>query len=269
MLTLRQEVVVDEDLENITYKDEEEEEEKTLNNVWDEEEGAILDYDDDDNDENDQFKSIHNAHQYLKHKDFLKDKHCIIQINNTDDLCFAPALVVARAYIHKKDQNAVYKWETIQKSDKSHLLQTKIAKELMTQAGLASHEGSCSFYQWEKLQTVLLPNYQIKISSSEQFKDLIFRGHLCFMQPVGSEEIEEEEDVFETNEEGVNDANTCLVDDETGITNKCPINQKIEQLFMNFTVVIGMVAPTFFGGQTNAVKLYTMKMEHMEKRSIT
>uniref|UniRef100_A0A915KCM2 Uncharacterized protein n=1 Tax=Romanomermis culicivorax TaxID=13658 RepID=A0A915KCM2_ROMCU len=45
---------------------------------------------------------IHNAHQYLKHNDFLKDKCCIIQINNTDDLRSARALVVARAYIHKK-----------------------------------------------------------------------------------------------------------------------------------------------------------------------
>uniref|UniRef100_A0A915IYS7 Uncharacterized protein n=1 Tax=Romanomermis culicivorax TaxID=13658 RepID=A0A915IYS7_ROMCU len=34
---------------------------------------------------------IHNAHQYLKHKDFLKDKQCIIQIHNDDNLghlCF-------------------------------------------------------------------------------------------------------------------------------------------------------------------------------------
>uniref|UniRef100_A0A915IP53 Uncharacterized protein n=1 Tax=Romanomermis culicivorax TaxID=13658 RepID=A0A915IP53_ROMCU len=44
-------------------------------------------------------ESIPNAHQYLKHNDFLKDKCCIIQINNTNDLCFSLALVVARAYI--------------------------------------------------------------------------------------------------------------------------------------------------------------------------
>uniref|UniRef100_A0A915IKM2 Uncharacterized protein n=1 Tax=Romanomermis culicivorax TaxID=13658 RepID=A0A915IKM2_ROMCU len=58
---------------------------------------------------------IHNAHQYLKHNNFLKDKCCIIQILNDDDLCYARALIVARAYIHKKDPNAVYKWESIQK----------------------------------------------------------------------------------------------------------------------------------------------------------
>uniref|UniRef100_A0A915JRI7 Uncharacterized protein n=1 Tax=Romanomermis culicivorax TaxID=13658 RepID=A0A915JRI7_ROMCU len=131
-----EEVVVDEDLENIAYEEEEEEEEeeeveeeeeKTLNNNISDEQGTILDYDDD---ENDQYKSytphssdeeeiyepvpigsggIHNAHQYLRHNDFLKDRHCIIQINNTDDLRFARALVVARAYVHKKDRNDVYK----------------------------------------------------------------------------------------------------------------------------------------------------------------
>uniref|UniRef100_A0A915K7U4 Uncharacterized protein n=1 Tax=Romanomermis culicivorax TaxID=13658 RepID=A0A915K7U4_ROMCU len=39
------------------------------------------------------------------------------------------------------------------------------------------------------------------------------RGHLCFMQPIGSKQIEEE-DVFETNNESVNDANTCLTTQE-------------------------------------------------------
>uniref|UniRef100_A0A915KGB3 Uncharacterized protein n=1 Tax=Romanomermis culicivorax TaxID=13658 RepID=A0A915KGB3_ROMCU len=76
----------------------------------------------------------------------------------------------------------------------------------MTEAGLTNYKGSCSFHQWEQLRTVLLPDYQIKIFSKELFKDLIFRGHLCFMQPVGSEQIEEE-DVFETNYEGVNNGN--------------------------------------------------------------
>uniref|UniRef100_A0A915L9L8 Bardet-Biedl syndrome 1 N-terminal domain-containing protein n=1 Tax=Romanomermis culicivorax TaxID=13658 RepID=A0A915L9L8_ROMCU len=111
------------------------------------------------NDENDQYKShlphssdeeeiyepvqiggggIHNAHQYLNHNNFLKDKHCIIQIRNDDNLCFDRALIVARAYIHKKDLHTVYKWER----------------------------------------------------------------HLCFMQPVGSKQVEEE-DVFETNDEGL------------------------------------------------------------------
>uniref|UniRef100_A0A915K1U8 Uncharacterized protein n=1 Tax=Romanomermis culicivorax TaxID=13658 RepID=A0A915K1U8_ROMCU len=135
---------------------------------------------------------IHNAHQYLKHKDFLKDKPRIILIRNEDNLCFARALVVARVYIHKKDMNAMYKWQSIQKFDKTHVLQTKIAKEFMTLTGLTNYQGSCGFHQWEKLQTVLLPNYQIKIFSKEQFKDLIFRGHLCFMQPVGNEQVEED-----------------------------------------------------------------------------
>uniref|UniRef100_A0A915JWQ3 Uncharacterized protein n=1 Tax=Romanomermis culicivorax TaxID=13658 RepID=A0A915JWQ3_ROMCU len=83
---------------------------------------------------------INNAYQYLKHNNFLKDKWCIIQIHNDDNLCFARTLLVARVYIHKKDPNTVYKWER----------------------------------------------------------------HLCFMQPVGNEQIEE--DVFGANDNGV----TCL-----------------------------------------------------------
>uniref|UniRef100_A0A915JZM8 Uncharacterized protein n=1 Tax=Romanomermis culicivorax TaxID=13658 RepID=A0A915JZM8_ROMCU len=35
---------------------------------------------------------IHNAHQYLKPNDFLKDKHCFLQINNDDNLHFAGTL---------------------------------------------------------------------------------------------------------------------------------------------------------------------------------
>uniref|UniRef100_A0A915KST1 Uncharacterized protein n=1 Tax=Romanomermis culicivorax TaxID=13658 RepID=A0A915KST1_ROMCU len=58
------EVVVDEDLENITFEEEEEveeEEEKTLYNISDEE-GTILDY---DNDANNQYKSytLHSSNQ--------------------------------------------------------------------------------------------------------------------------------------------------------------------------------------------------------------
>uniref|UniRef100_A0A915JU04 Uncharacterized protein n=1 Tax=Romanomermis culicivorax TaxID=13658 RepID=A0A915JU04_ROMCU len=66
----------------------------------------------------------------------------------------------------------------------------------MTQAGLANHQVSCGFHQWEKQQAVLLPYYQIKIFSKEGYKDLIFSGYSCFMQPVDNEQLEEEEDVF-------------------------------------------------------------------------
>uniref|UniRef100_A0A915K1C8 Uncharacterized protein n=1 Tax=Romanomermis culicivorax TaxID=13658 RepID=A0A915K1C8_ROMCU len=62
----------------------------------------------------------------------------------------------------------------------------------MVQAGLVNHQRSCGFHQWEKLQAVLLPHYEIKIFSKEGFKDLTFKGHLCFMQPVGNEQIEED-----------------------------------------------------------------------------
>uniref|UniRef100_A0A915J8K0 Uncharacterized protein n=1 Tax=Romanomermis culicivorax TaxID=13658 RepID=A0A915J8K0_ROMCU len=59
-------------------------------------------------------QGIDNAHQYLKPNNFLKDKHCLIQFHNDDNLCFARPLVVARAYIHKKDLNTVHKWERLE-----------------------------------------------------------------------------------------------------------------------------------------------------------
>uniref|UniRef100_A0A915KFT0 Uncharacterized protein n=1 Tax=Romanomermis culicivorax TaxID=13658 RepID=A0A915KFT0_ROMCU len=70
----------------------------------------------------------------------------------------------------------------------------------MTQAGLANHQGPCSFHQWGKLQTVLLPDYQIKIFSKERFKDLIFRGsmvnHFNHFKAKVSKERKKKEEVF-------------------------------------------------------------------------
>uniref|UniRef100_A0A915JX88 Uncharacterized protein n=1 Tax=Romanomermis culicivorax TaxID=13658 RepID=A0A915JX88_ROMCU len=52
-----------------------------------------------------------------------------------------------------------------------------------------------------------------------------YKRHLCFMQSVGSKQIEEE-GVFETNDdEGINNDNTYLVDDETGITDNLVAKQ--------------------------------------------
>uniref|UniRef100_A0A915L3J7 Uncharacterized protein n=1 Tax=Romanomermis culicivorax TaxID=13658 RepID=A0A915L3J7_ROMCU len=62
-------------------------------------------------------------------------------------------------------------------------------------------------------------------------------GHLCFMQPVGIQQIEE--DVFETTDEGVNDDNTCL---------KVPINLKLFH-FLKMKVLLAVVqrTPNFQG----------------------
>uniref|UniRef100_A0A915K7P4 Uncharacterized protein n=1 Tax=Romanomermis culicivorax TaxID=13658 RepID=A0A915K7P4_ROMCU len=113
--------VIDVTLEDITFK---EEKEKTLDNdISDEEEGIILDYDDCENEQNSQCSSI-------LHKDFLKGKHCIIQIHNEDNLCFARALVVARAYVHKKDLNTdiyvICKLLVMNKSRKMFLKQNQV-----------------------------------------------------------------------------------------------------------------------------------------------
>uniref|UniRef100_A0A915IAW3 Uncharacterized protein n=1 Tax=Romanomermis culicivorax TaxID=13658 RepID=A0A915IAW3_ROMCU len=136
-----------------------------------------------------QGSGLHNAHQYMMHNDFLEKKQCIIQINNTDDLCFARALAVARAYVHKDDSNPLHKWENIRKSNKRNVLQTKVAKELMTEAGLANHQGPCGFKEWPKFQAIM-SGYQIKVFSKERYKDLLYKGKfftfciIVLLQPI-------------------------------------------------------------------------------------
>uniref|UniRef100_A0A915IY92 Uncharacterized protein n=1 Tax=Romanomermis culicivorax TaxID=13658 RepID=A0A915IY92_ROMCU len=52
------------------------------------------------------------------------------------------------------------------------------------------------------------------------------------MQPVGNEQIEEEEeDIFETNV----DEDECLDDNETGITDKCPNVRLINEQLVSTT----------------------------------
>ena len=50
------------------------------------------------------------------------------------------------------------------------------ARELMQQAGLRNHQGSCGLAELEKLQGVLAPAYQIKIFSKDHCNTIIFKG---------------------------------------------------------------------------------------------
>uniref|UniRef100_A0A915KAI4 Uncharacterized protein n=1 Tax=Romanomermis culicivorax TaxID=13658 RepID=A0A915KAI4_ROMCU len=70
---------------------------------------------------------------------------------------------------------------------------------------LASHLWNifpqCARAQWTEANQQLIANETVTPRDGS--------GHLCFMQPVGNEQIKEE-DVFETNDKGVNDDNTRL-----------------------------------------------------------
>lgn len=54
-------------------------------------------------------------------------------------------------------------------------MQKKLAKTLMEQAGLDAHTGSCGMVEFDKVQA-LLPDYQIKIFDSDNFKEILYKG---------------------------------------------------------------------------------------------
>ena len=69
---------------------------------------------------------------YVDTEKFLKDKRCIIQIQNKDDMCCARAIVTAKSKIDGQEQ-----WNSIQRGCR---IQEELALELHTKAGLPLHQ---------------------------------------------------------------------------------------------------------------------------------
>uniref|UniRef100_A0A915ITC3 Uncharacterized protein n=1 Tax=Romanomermis culicivorax TaxID=13658 RepID=A0A915ITC3_ROMCU len=59
---------------------------------------------------------------------------------NPDNMCFAQAIVVAIARIHRDDRNPEYKWDNIWESNKHNVSQKRVVKQLKHKAGLSSHQ---------------------------------------------------------------------------------------------------------------------------------
>ena len=96
--------------------------------------------------------------------DYLKQKNSIIRINNTDDLCLARALVVARARIEKDPR-----YNQIRQSNKS--VQRERAFDLHEAANVPL--GPCGLNEVALFQQYLI-NYQIIVVSGDHDNSIIY-----------------------------------------------------------------------------------------------
>ena len=96
----------------------------------------------------------------------LEKKRAVVRIQNTDDLCMARALVVAKAKI---DEDPQYKSIV----DHRRPMQTRMAQELQTNAAVPL--GPCGIEEAKQFQAYLA-EYQINIVSKEYNNRIIYSG---------------------------------------------------------------------------------------------
>lgn len=90
-------------------------------------------------------------------------------------MCFPRAVVTAQAIVNGDPQK-----DTIVRGDNLKCtLQRRLALDLMERAGLAGHRGGCGMHEFDRIQNVLLPNYQLKIFHAGDLKEILFCGN-CF-----------------------------------------------------------------------------------------
>lgn len=103
----------------------------------------------------------------------MMNKHSIIKINNTDELCCARALVVMREHT-KREVGEPNAFETIKKNRGENSKQLKEARLLHAEAGVP--EGLCGLTEIEKFQDFLGPRgYRIMVLEASR-GGLIFEG---------------------------------------------------------------------------------------------
>jgi hypothetical protein len=102
---------------------------------------------------------------YVDTERFLKDKRCIIQIQNKDDMCCARAIVTAKAKIDGHEQ-----WNSIQRGPR---IQEELALELHANAGIPLHQ--CGIEDVKTFQRFLV-GYQIHVISREHFNGIVYHG---------------------------------------------------------------------------------------------
>ncbi|WP_169716431.1 DNA polymerase [Oceanimonas doudoroffii] len=111
-----------------------------------------------------------------------------IKIKNNDWLCFARAVVVARAriqYYTLGDKSV--KWDTIRRGDSDRRSSQRIlALDLMTRAGLlGGQKRTCGVPEFKKIQNLLVPEgFQLKIFSHDHFDSRIFDDELVGPIPL-------------------------------------------------------------------------------------
>ncbi len=101
-------------------------------------------------------------------EEILEKKHCVLKIQNMDELCCARALVTLKARVDYGVQHWYYK-----NLIKGFPIQGKAAKELHQQAGV--EEGPCGLKEIESFQRHL-NQYQIVVVSVQHGYQIIFKG---------------------------------------------------------------------------------------------
>ena len=117
-------------------------------------------------------KPLHHG-LYFESENLRKNKQCIVQINNANDvMCMARAVVVGKCHADK-DESETWKktWKYI--SDSRKPLQTREAKQLLDQANIP-HDTVCGIEEYKKIQDVLAPDYLIKVHSQHPKQGLVF-----------------------------------------------------------------------------------------------
>jgi len=103
-----------------------------------------------------------------------------VLIKNSDDLCLARAIAVAKArleHIAAPDNNRLRNlYKDLCKGDKPpRKQQFNAAKTLMKAAGLENHKGACGIPQIQAIQDIL-PDYQIRIFNTQSTAALVYSG---------------------------------------------------------------------------------------------
>ena len=104
---------------------------------------------------------------YVDTERFLKDKRCIIQIQNKYDMCCARAraIVTTKAKIDGHEQ-----WNSFRQNRR---IQEEFALELHTKAGVPLHQ--CGIEDVKTFQRFLV-GYQIHVISREHFNGIVYHG---------------------------------------------------------------------------------------------
>ena len=120
-------------------------------------------------------------------------KHCLIKIENKDDLCVARAIVVMRAHAdwkalqeiaksagatadQKEEAHQAYNLYDYLKSKKvtAQRKQGELARQLHADAGIP--EGPCGLHEWKQFQAFLSPVYQIQVLCGAKPFRLLYQG---------------------------------------------------------------------------------------------
>ena len=102
---------------------------------------------------------------YVDTERFLKDKRCIIQMQNKDDMCCARVIVTAKAKIDGHEQ-----WNSIRQGRR---IQEEFALELHAKARVPLHQ--CGLEDVKMFQRFLV-GYQIHVISRELFNGIVYHG---------------------------------------------------------------------------------------------